>query len=363
LFVVLNQQLTSLIRILFQQGPGLLLVLSALLMFSCRSSHPMGTPLSASPALQRYDRKIIPRINGTSMECYLSKAMGETSGSCPLLFLCQGSGYGSVFESLPMGGYIDTFGWIWEFSQYSTRFRIAFSEKQGVRIGTILEEADEADPPMEFLIHDTLENRVSDVVRSLEELVKDPALDRSRIVVAGFGEGAQVAAAAARRCGFVTHLGFFACGGEPHLNEIVLLNREKLKRAKITPDEAEEQTNDFFEELAEAFESRADVETLFAGASYAHLISFWLAPPVQDLLALDIPIYAAAGNMDPLVPAASVDLIRLAFLREGRQNLTLKIYPGLDHGFRSVIDEAQDPRLVYQLPAVFDAFCRWILNE
>lgn len=337
-------------------------VLAGLILCSCLSSDPLGTPPEASPAMQRYEKQRIMRTNGTHLECYVSRPLARQVKALPLVFLCQGSGYGSVFEGLPMGGYIDIFGWFWDFGMTGDRIRLAFAEKRGVTVGTPLLEPGEADPPLEYLIHDKLENRVDDVVLALERLVLDPTIDRSRIAVAGFGEGAQVAAAAARKSPHATHLGFFACGGDAHINDILQLNRAELMRTGVTPEEAEEKTEELFEEIAEVFASPADVETLYGGVSYAHVISYWLKPPIEDLLALEIPIYVAVGNMDRFVPPASVDLIRLSFLNAGKTNLTLNILPGLDHSFTSHIYEGEDPSLLYQTPVIFDKFVTWFLG-
>ena len=115
----------------------------------------------------------------------------------------------------------------------------------------------------------------------------------------------------------------------------------------------------FFDTLEEIFEDPEDYQNFYLGSTPLHLISTGLVAPVEDLLQLKIPIFLAAAGDDSLVPMASIDVIRLEFLRKGRRNLDYRFYPGLDHGFFRKDTGKVDEETVFQMPTVFDDFCDW----
>lgn len=57
--------------------------------------------------------------------------------------------------------------------------------------------------------------------------------------------------------------------------------------------------------------------------------------PLPNLLTLDIPIWAAMGEGDTSVPVASVKALASAFEAQGKQNLTVRVYPGANHILQS----------------------------
>jgi hypothetical protein len=267
---------------------------------ACLNTEHSRGPLISSWALERYDRKIFLRPDGSYLDCYISLPLERKP--VPLVFFCQGSGYASLFEELPLGDYADVNGWIWNHTRYGEKIRLAFVEKRGVAFGSVLQEPGAVDPPKEFLLHDKLKDRCADVCQALHELVKDPLVDPRRVVLLGYGEGALVAARAALSAPEVTHLGFFAAGGQPRLTELTMLHRQQLRRGRNSAEEVEEGMNDFFLLLEEIFDHPDAQENSALGVTPAHLVSYGLHAPLDDLLKLDIPIFYAVAGADPLVP-------------------------------------------------------------
>jgi dienelactone hydrolase len=253
-------------------------------------------------------------------------------------------------------------GWVFERDEDRPQVRFAFVEKRGVKFGDPPKYLDDDDLPEEFLKHDTLEDRVSDVLWALDVLAMDAKVDRARIALLGHGEGAPVAAAAALRSPHVTHLGYFNAGGQPRLVELLYKRRLELHAEGIEAAELEEKMNDFFEEMAGIFEHPDDYTDDYLGTTPFHINSFGFRPPVENLLELQIPIYVAAGTANPAVPMASIDLIRLAFALYRKENLTFRVYPGLDHGFTGPDPDNPDGEPLFQFPMVFDEFCAWLME-
>ena len=57
-------------------------------------------------------------------------------------------------------------------------------------------------------------------------------------------------------------------------------------------------------------------------------------PPIENLLQIDKPIFAVIGSKDKAVAVESAYLVPVEFIRHQKNNLTFKVYPGLDHGFK-----------------------------
>jgi dienelactone hydrolase len=341
--------------------PALLLLTALMGLAGCGTLRGGKGPLSPSRALDRYERRIFTRPDGTFLDCYISKPFFEEP--TPLVFYCQGWGYASTFESLPFGDYMDVNGWIWERSGFGDKIRLAFVENRGVRFGSPLLNIEEHDLPEEFLVHDTKENRVEDVCFALRELEKDPLVDPEKVALLGHGEGAAIAAAAARKSAWVTHLGYLANGGLPRLVELLALKREALKSTEKDPQDGEEEMDEIFRILAETLKEPGTDGPLCFGQTPAHFVSFALCPPLDDLLELEIPIFVAAAGQDPHVPLFSSDAIRAAFLCQGKNNLTFEVYPDLDHGFTAEGSRKTPERRRFEYPRVFDDFCEWFLGS
>ena len=325
----------------------------------CGAPPPGPGPLVPSAALDRYQRRLLPRGDGSYVTCYASPAPGK--GPAPLVFFCQGGGYASMFVRDAAGDLHDRLGWVWTDSAFSGRIRLAFVEKRGVRLG----DDGEGEPRRAALEHDTLEERVEDVLRALEVLLADPGTDRSRVALLGHGEGALVAAEAAARSKGVTHLGYFANGGLSHLLELAWTRRAELAAAGKEGAALEGGMDAFFETAARALRTPPEGEALPFGRTPSHVRSFWDRRPLDLLLRLEIPLFAAVPGRDPHVPAFSTDALRLAFLSAGKGNLTFRVYPGLDHGFTlppstEAAGGGGDP---FRFPRVFDEFCAWFVGS
>lgn len=326
----------------------------------CSGISEGGSFLSDIPAVQRYERKFVTRPDGSRLECFLSRT--RSSEALPLVFFCQGSGYASQFEEMPMGGYFDVNGWVFERPEGRQEVRFAFVEKRGVRFGSPPKNPDDDDLPEEFLKHDTCENRVSDILWALDALCMDPKVDPTRVALLGHGEGAPLAAAAAVRSPHVTHLGYFSAGGQTRLVELLYLKRLELRAEGLDAEEVEEKMDDFFSEMEGIFEYPDDYTCVYLGTTPLHINSCGFRPPLEILLELEIPIFVAAGSTNPVVPMASTDLIRLGFMRYGKENLTYRVYPGLNHGFMSPDPDNPNGPPLFQFPMVFDEFCAWMME-
>ncbi|MHC4943850.1 MAG: hypothetical protein ACYTG7_12610, partial [Planctomycetota bacterium] len=132
---------------------------------ACGTMMDLGSPLVGYPAMDRYERKLIERPDGSYLECYITVALEEDP--LPLVFFCQGSGYYSMFETQISGDLVDLNLWFFLESTFARKVRFAFVEKWGVRFGSSPQDPEEKELPFDYLLHDTLEHRVQDTVWAL----------------------------------------------------------------------------------------------------------------------------------------------------------------------------------------------------
>lgn len=331
---------------------------------ACSTVNQPKGPMTPSAALDNYNRKILYRPDGSLLDVYVSRP--PLKESAPLVFICQGSGYASMFEALPHGDYLDTMGWIWGIAPWNLEIRFAFVEKRGVLFGSPFLDPEADDLPREFLEHDTIKERVDDVCLALKWVLEDPLVDKSKVALLGHGEGAAVAASAAVRCPGVTHLGYLAAGGRQRIVDLVELKRRDLEKKAaededVDPGSIEEAMDELFEEMTEVLENPFAVDSLHFGVTPLQFTSNYFHEPLYDLLKLDIPIFFAFGTADSFIPLASTDEVRLSFLHLGKDNLLFKYYEGLDHGFMGPNPERPESGEEFQYPKVFHDFCRWFL--
>ena len=327
----------------------------------CSALNTSRGPLSSDRAVERYIHRVTERPDGSLSHAYITRPEGDRP--MPLVFLVQGSGCASHFEELPGGGYLDVNAWIFTDTSRGGDVRLAFLEKRGVRFGAPMSARDEEEPSEEFLLHDTLEEGAADVVRTVERLASEPGVDRSRILLVGFGEGAVKAAAAARRCPLVTHLAYLGAGGWPRLHERIVLERKRIALLHPPPEDPEALMEAFFDDLEDLAADPDALSPIRLGVTPRHFHGFELVSPLEDLLALDIPLFHAVGGESAQVPPASVDAVRASFLAAGKDNLTQRIHPGLDQGFR-VVDTGDLKRPgAFHLPKVMDAVFAWFLHD
>jgi pimeloyl-ACP methyl ester carboxylesterase len=85
-----------------------------------------------------------------------------------------------------------------------------------------------------------------------------------------------------------------------------------------------------------------DAGTIWLGHPYRFWSSYLWYRPLDDLLALDIPLFVAHGTADASVPVESARALRDAFAGERRSNLTYQEYGDADHDFTDVETHASE---------------------
>ncbi|HJV02328.1 MAG TPA: prolyl oligopeptidase family serine peptidase [Burkholderiaceae bacterium] len=143
-----------------------------------------------------------------------------------------------------------------------------------------------------------------------------------RIAIVGISEGGDIVPVLAQAIPGVTHAVIIANGG---MNP---LDAYRLQAEK----------HGFAAALSALDDPPADPDApmrAIGGRTWRYWAELRTLRHTENLLALSIPIWMAMGDADRAVPVESALYLRDQFALHGKTNLTLKVYPGADHGLQA----------------------------
>lgn len=124
------------------------------------------------------------------------------------------------------------------------------------------------------------------------------------------------------------------------------LVREK-REANLLGQLSDEEAQTQIEVLCDRWRNiHADPENLETGRGDSN--KTWASFPestVDELLSLDIPIFVSYSTRD--IVSHYCDLVSLHFIEAGKDNLTLKVYPGYDHRFYRKLPDGRILKTLY----------------
>lgn len=211
--------------------------------------------------------------------------------------------------------------------------------------------------PMDFWEKNTLTfrvERVNEVIKYVQNKIFKP----EKIVLVGTSQGTDVAAKLATINEDVTHIGFWAGGGNTQLMEFIMFARKEAISGKISELEATEKIDSLLTQFEKMFNNPSP-NRMWDENSYLSYVSF-SEPPIQNLLKLDIPLYVAIGTIDENVAVENAYIIPVEFIRHGKKNLTFRHFPNYDHGF---IEKMDDGKEIDRFDKVTKDFIDWLNNN
>lgn len=223
-----------------------------------------------------------------------------------------------------------------------SKYKFPFSEKEDFNI------------PDGYWKKNTLDfrvNRTNEVIKYIQQNLFKP----EKIVLVGTSQGTDVAAKLATLNKDVTHLGFWAGGGLPQLMEFILFARKEAIAGKITEKEATDKIDSLLVQFEKMFADPSP-DKMWDENSYLSYVSF-SEPPINSLLKLDIPIFAAIGTTDENVAIENAYIIPVEFIRHRKKNLTFRHYPYYDHSFFEKLPNGDEKD---QFDLVTKEFIEWL---
>ena len=314
----------------------------------------VSTKLAPNVAIRRMD---IPRQDGSFITVYLCSDRRDILRAKPLLVLLHGSGGSSVFAALGQKLAIPfpcselchheknlTDGW-----------NVVLIEKRGIQLG------DHGEPfgsgyrgcSPEYISHATIQGRIEDASRVIDQLIGQGLYDKSRLVVIGHSDGAGVAAGVAAANPNITHVALLGTSGAPTPFNLLTELRGRLETGQISPQEFTRQYDSIVTQFRDIHANPLAIDKHYRGHAYRYHASHFTSR-TRDLFAAGIPVFIGIGSRD--FNAVGADLLVVQAIQQSKANLTYRHYVGCDHGFYTRrTDGTRGPRA-----NVLDDIIQWV---
>ncbi len=158
---------------------------------------------------------------------------------------------------------------------------------------------------------------VQDQKEFVQYILSNTDYTAKRIIIFGVSEGGNIAAKVSSEIHEITHLILLGSGGMMGIEEFKLWgNRHNMD----------------FEQISQAVAKYPNsIGKMALGHTYKYWSSVLSVDPMDSLEKLEIPIFAAIGENDEMVPVESLYFLSNEFIRREKKNLTVKIFPDCNH--------------------------------
>ncbi len=192
--------------------------------------------------------------------------------------------------------------------------------------------------PKKYYENNYKEYRVNQLDQSIDDIINKYLIDPERIIVYGHSEGAAIASALALKNENITHLGFWSGNVLNNFYEFSLFNRIEALKGNISDSLAHSNILnliDWYSDIIDQPKSTALDRYGFTNKRW----STYERAPIEELLEIDIPIYALFGSKDESTPVETAYLLPIQFMEHRKTNLTFELCINCDHGYHQFVND------------------------
>jgi hypothetical protein len=198
------------------------------------------------------------------------------------------------------------------------------------------------------------EYRVNQIHLAIEDIRQRHLTNPKKIIVYGHSEGAQIAASLATVNKNITHLGFWSGNVSSNFYEFALFERIAVLKGQQTDSAAHANITGLIHWYQDILKNPHSTKVDQWGYTNRRWSSYEEAP-VNDLLKIDIPIYAVFATGDESTPIETAYLLPIQFMQKGKDNLTFEVCMYCDHSYR----EKKDGKMINHWNEIFKKFIEW----
>lgn len=180
----------------------------------------------------------------------------------------------------------------------------------------------------------SLDWRAEAASKAINFLVKKISVNKKKIVVMGYSEGSQVAPRVAVINKKVTDVVCIVGNALSQLFDFLINTRLDVIKNKISADEGQKIIDSLYNDYEKIYADPLSTKKKWYGETYLKWSSFTKTTPLENMLKLTIPILYIAGGKDNNQTIIGMDYAKLEFMRQGKKNLTYKVYPNSNHYFQ-----------------------------
>ena len=170
---------------------------------------------------------------------------------------------------------------------------------------------------MEYKKNNFFQARLTDHIEFFDKTIQTRKNRYRRIILLGISEGGGIAVSLANRFSSITHLAIVGSGGLNQFDELKLIFKDDQKSLE--------------NEVAKVQNNPESLEAQMFGQTYKYWSSSFQFYPLPLFLSLKIPILIGFGENDSMVPIESAYLIEKEFVKNGKDNLSLRVFKNCDH--------------------------------
>ncbi|CAM1340050.1 dienelactone hydrolase family protein [Tenacibaculum aestuarii] len=286
-----------------------------------------------------------------------SKKGIETTNT--LLLYIQGSKAMSLYQTMEKNGktYVGTTLPL-DFNLLPDNYLFVVISKKGFPFLTKMDE--DFLIPKSYYENQTLAYRTYQANEVINNITKNYPNKFKKIIALGHSEGSDVVAKLGTANTSITHFGYWSGGGNTQFIDFITFIRREVTKGLLSEEEALKEINSTLEDFKKIMSDPNAIDKFWAGKnnSYKRWSSF-SEPPIDNLLKISKPLFVTIGTNDQAVALESAYLIPIEFIRNQKNNLTFKVYPGLDHGFGKKLENGKYEK---HWDTVFKDFLNWV-NE
>lgn len=267
---------------------------------------------------------------------FIIAKLGEAKVKKPLILYRQGSLPIPPFTRYTQGVSISALPA--NFYDYLTDYHMVVIAKPGVplvmdsaAVGRFFDRVmNRTFAPEKYLVNNNLDYYVRTSSKVINFLVRQPWVDKQKIVVVGGSEGYNVAAKLALVNQAITHLICYSSHPYGRFDYLIKEQRHKALTGEITDEKAQAQIDSLYALWKAICQDPKATDKLYYDTYYAW--SSFSEPPINSLVKLTIPIFVAYGTKDDDWDIVEEnDLLGVRFLQLGKTNLTLRPYLHCNH--------------------------------
>ncbi len=200
--------------------------------------------------------------------------------------------------------------------------------------------------------------RVNQIHQSIEHIVNNHMERPDKVIVYGHSEGAAIASALALKNDKITHLGFWSGNVLNNFYEFSLFNRIDALKGNMSDSTAHENIMGILGWYNGVIENPSSTELDHFGFTNKRWATYE-KPPIEELLEIEIPIFAMFATKDESTPIETAYLIPIQFMEHRKSNLTFEVCIDCDHGYIQKNDDHE----INHWDSIFAKFMEWTEKE
>ncbi|AZA83621.1 hypothetical protein C1637_14755 [Chryseobacterium lactis] len=264
----------------------------------------------------------------------------------PLLVYLDGSGNFPIYYKTKSGKYSTSVPI--DLKKYSKNYHIVLISKPSVPFKDSLQMSPSGrrfyPVSNNYTMLYSLDWRAETASKAINFFVKKLPVNKKKIVVMGYSEGSQVAPKVAVLNKKVTNIICIVGNALNHFYDFLINTRLDVIKNKISAEEGQKTIDSLYTDYEKIYADPLSTKKNWYGETYLKWSSFTRTTPLENMLKLKIPILYIAGGKDNNQTIIGMDYAKLEFLRQGKKNLTYKVYPNSNHYFQE--EETKDGKTI-----------------